>query len=370
MHYHAMFQLLLCLRFQISLCLSYVKHNVKTLCGLESYHALEYGDDSALPKLPVPFYQFSIPDNVLCRTVTIAKDVVTQLFVPVAFVDVVLQLLHDAPSAGHHSRDRTLAVARSKYYWPTLRTDIEKYVSRCLSIAQTNGTTITAPILEYPLPVGPFDVVGLDLLQLPRSSQGSGYILVCVDHFNRFVVLAPLRDKAAATVAHALVSQLICPYTTPRVLLTDNGTEFKNQVLADTCSQYGVKQTFIAAHHTAPNGLVVRTNRKILEILWHLSGRLQETWEDWFSQVDACINSSVNSSTCKTPHYIAFGCDKKLSYDVLLQHPSPLCNLEDYSMLQLHSFQTIHASVRERLKTSRGDDVMPWFYGIMVVKKY
>ncbi len=103
---------------------------------------------------------------------------ITQLVVPVAFVDVVLQLLHDAPSSGHPVRDRTLAVTRSKYYWHTMRIDIEKHVSCCLSYAQTKGTTTTAPILEYPLPAGPFDVVGLDLLQLPRGSQGSGYIHV------------------------------------------------------------------------------------------------------------------------------------------------------------------------------------------------
>ncbi len=94
-------------------------------------YALESGDDSALPKLNVPFDQFSLRDDVLCRIVTIAKDVVTQLVVPVAFVDVVLQLLHDAPSSGHPGRDRTLAAARSKYYWPTVRIDIEKHVSRC-----------------------------------------------------------------------------------------------------------------------------------------------------------------------------------------------------------------------------------------------
>ncbi len=271
----------------------------------------------------MPFDQFSLRDDVLCRTVTISKDVVTQFVVPVAFVDV-LKLLHDAPSSGHPGRDRTLAAARRKYYWPTLRIDIEKHVSCCLSCAQTKGTTTTAPILEYPLPAGPFDVVGLDLLQLPRSSQGSGCILVCVDHFSRFVVLAPLRDKSAATVAHALVSHLICPYTTPRVLLTDNGTEFKNQVLADICAQYGVKQTFITAHHPACNGLVERTNRKILEILRHLSGRSHETWEDWLSQVAACINSTVNSSTGKTPNYIVYGCEKKFSYGVLLQPPLSL----------------------------------------------
>ncbi len=148
-------------------------------------------------------------------------------------MNVVLDLLHDTPSEGHPGRDRTLAAAWSKYYWPTMRIDIEKHISKCLSRAQTKGTTSTAPILEYHLPAGPFEVVGIDFLQLPRSTQGSVYILVCVDYFSRFVVLAPLRNKAAVTVAHAIVSHLICPYTTPRVLLSYNGTEFKNQILAD-----------------------------------------------------------------------------------------------------------------------------------------
>ncbi len=167
---------------------------------------------------------------------TFSKDGVTQLVIPLALVDVVLQLLHDTPSAGHLSRDRTLTAARNKYYWPAMDIDIEKHISQCLSCAQTKGTTSTAPILEYPLPAGPFDVVGIDLLQLPRSTQSTVYILVCVDHFSRFVVLAPLRNKSAVTVAHAIVFQLICPYTTPRVLLSDNGTEFKNQILADIYS--------------------------------------------------------------------------------------------------------------------------------------
>ncbi len=85
--------------------------------------------------------------------------------------------------------------------------------------------------LEHPLPAGPFDVVSIDLLQLPRSIQGSIYVLVCVDHFSRFTVLAPLPNKSATTMAHAIVSHLICPYTTPRVLLIEYGIEFKSQVL-------------------------------------------------------------------------------------------------------------------------------------------
>ncbi len=87
-------------------------------------------------------------------------------------------------------------------------------------------------------------------------------------------------------------------------------TEFKNQILADNCSQYNIKQAFITAHHPDSSSLVERTKRKVLEILRHLAGHLHETWEDWLSQVAASINGSVNSSTGKTPHYIILGMTK------------------------------------------------------------
>ncbi len=136
------------------------------------------------------------------------------------------------------------------------------------------------------------------LLQIPRSFQGSGYILVCVDHSSRFVVLAPLRDKSAATVVQSLVSHLIFPYTTPRVLLTDNGTEFKNQVLADICAQYGVTQTFITAHHPASNGtwtfpLSPHHDRRGGS---HYTFHIHCTYEN-----EICHGGSLGNGKCYTP---------------------------------------------------------------------
>ncbi len=92
---------------------------------------------------------------------------------------------------------------------------------------------------------------------------------------------------------------------------------------------------------------------KILEILCHLAGKFHESWEDWLSHGAAFINGSINTSTDKTPHYIIYGFDKRLPYDVLVHSPGPLHSLDDYSKLQLHCFQTIHESVREKLKASR-----------------
>ncbi len=120
------------------------------------------------------------------------------------------------PSAGHPGREQTLQAARKSYYWPTMRTDIENYVARCISCAKHKGAVKgPAPILEYPLPERPWDIVSIDLLQLPKSQNGSQYLLVCVDHFSRFVVLSPLKEKSAKYVAHALVTKLFYPYSTP-----------------------------------------------------------------------------------------------------------------------------------------------------------
>ncbi len=267
--------------------------------------------------------QFLLRDDILCCITFVTDNDVSQVVVSSVFIEAVLMLVHDVPQAGHPGHDRTSAAARAKFYWPTMRIDIEKHVAQCLSCALTKGTTKTAPILEHPIPNGPFDIVDIDLLQLPRSHKGSNYVLVYVDHFSRFMILASLPTKSAQIIAHAIVSKLICSCTTPQVLLSDNETEFKNQVLQDISTQFNIKQTFIVSHHPASNGLVERTNRQILENLLQFAGEFHETWEDWLLQVAASINCSASSSTGEAKHYVLFGFDKHLPYDVFFAVSSP-----------------------------------------------
>ncbi len=66
-----------------------------------------------------------------------------------------------------------------------------------------------ASLLEYPPPDRPWDLASIDLVQLPASHQGSIYLLVCVDHLPRYVVLASGKDKFAKSVAHALITQFV-----------------------------------------------------------------------------------------------------------------------------------------------------------------
>ncbi len=131
-----------------------------------------------------------------------------------------------------------------------------------------------ALILDYSPPVRPGDVVSIDFLQLPVSDRGSKYLLVCVDHLSWYIALASLKYRLTKSVAHSLVTHLFCARTTPRVLLSDNETKFRNQLLEEISKKFGVKHGFIVSYHPAINGLVERTNRKILELFRPVVGEL------------------------------------------------------------------------------------------------
>ena len=100
------------------------------------------------------------------------KDPVSHFVIPEEYVPVILRLVHDEVIAGHPGKERTLHAARRRFYWPRMRVDTEAYVSSCVKCAQHKGTgPRPAPILEYPPPARPWDVVAIDLLQLPTSHQ-------------------------------------------------------------------------------------------------------------------------------------------------------------------------------------------------------
>ena len=322
---------------------------------------LESGDQSSLPKLPVPISEFYLANEILHRkTFLSGTDMpnreVKQLVVPTDLIQPALHNIHNTPHAAHPGKDRSLRQARLYYYWPTMRKDILAHCDACVSCALHKGSTgDQAPILQYPVPVQPWHTVSLDLLKLPRTNSGCNYLLVVVDHFSRFVVLVPLQEKSATSVARAFISNVICPFTTPEVILTDNGSEFNNSVLEEICRQYNITKCNVVARHPASNGLVERQNRKVLECLRHMISDTSRCWDDWIPMVAASINCSINKSIGETPFFVIYGMDKRLPYSLLQSEPAPLYNHDDYVKVQVSNFQKIHKYVQDNLAHSKAE---------------
>ena len=71
------------------------------------------------------------------------------------------------------------------------------------------------------------DVVG----PLPMTREGNKYILVIQEYLTKFPWAFAMPDQKAHRVAQILVENILLEYGTPRVLLTDLGTNFTSKVL-------------------------------------------------------------------------------------------------------------------------------------------
>ena len=82
---------------------------------------------------------------------------------------------------------RTKFVQLSKHYWWSgMRSDIGRWCGACLMCATRRVGRGVKPLLT-PIPVrGPFDRMGVDVLQMPISTRGHQYALVFMDYLTKW----------------------------------------------------------------------------------------------------------------------------------------------------------------------------------------
>ncbi|KAJ9541677.1 hypothetical protein OSB04_028183, partial [Centaurea solstitialis] len=115
----------------------------------------------------------------------------------------------------------------------------------------------------------PLSLIHMDLCGPMKtvSLAGRKYVLVIVDDYSRYTWTRFLKTKDETSnliinFIKAVQVQLKLPVQTVR---SDNGTEFKNQVLKGFYNSLGITQTFSAARTPEQNGVVERRNRTLVE---------------------------------------------------------------------------------------------------------
>lgn len=107
-----------------------------------------------------------------------------------------------------------------------MRADIEKWYCSCLVCAARHvGHKVIPPLT--PLPVGgPFDRVGVDVLQLPKTRSGKQYVVVFVDYLTKWPEFFATSNQSAYTIAKLLVEKIVSRHGVPSQLLSDHGGAF------------------------------------------------------------------------------------------------------------------------------------------------
>lgn len=249
----------------------------------------------------------------------------SKIFVPASAQKDLWEELHASPFGGHVGRDAMLARFTERYWWPTMREDITRWCSECDS-CQRSKPGFDAAKKMHPLPtVRTWERVHVDLMDMTKnpSAEDHRYILLVRDAGSRYTALKPLHTKSAADVAKKLIKVFGFLGGTPMNVVSDQGSEFVNELLDEMFTLTRVAHRVTAVDHHISNGMAERTCRSVHQYFRLFNAK--DRWNEFLPAAAFAMNSTVNATTRYSPFKLMLGREAMFPTDVqrLLQHKYP-----------------------------------------------
>jgi len=210
---------------------------------------------------------------------------------------------------GHPGARRTTALLATHYWWRGISVECVAYVASCeLCDRGRAGFNAVQPHL-HPLPVQCLfyrwscDLAG----DFDMTPSGNKYVMICVEHYSKFMVLAPLPDKTARSTAIAFSTYVLGFFGAPAEVLTDQGNEWEGE-FANLLHRALCDHRRCSPNHPQADGLTercVQTVKRALRKLCTEDGT-SDQWDLHLGWIALGCNASPQESTRFPPYAILY----------------------------------------------------------------
>ena len=273
--------------------------------------------------------QFEILDGVLYH---LESDKTLRLIPPTSDRRKIFDEAHSRVFGAHLREAKLHSQLAKHYWWPRMRSDITAWCRACLTCATHHvGRAVKPPLTPIPVS-GPFDRVGVDVIQFTKSYQGNQYAVVFVDYLTKWPEVFAVPDQTSLTIARLLVERLVSRHGVPRELLSDRGAAFLSKLMHEVYNLMGIHKANTTAYHPQTDGLVERFNRTLISMLAKTVEKSGRDWDVQLPYVLFAYRTSLQESTRESPFYLLYGRDPQLPTEEALspRQSRDLVNLDDY----------------------------------------
>ena len=181
-------------------------------------------------------------DGIVCRKYHPGPTSDT-LVVPVlleALHQQALSMCHDSQAAGHQGTHKTLERIRREAYWVNMAQNVDRHCRECVTCQKSKlPMPVRSPLTN--IPIGrPWQMIAIDILEVPVSTKNSRYLLVIQDYFTKWADARPLPDQTAI----------------PEIVHSDQGRNFESSIVQSTLDAFGVQKSHTTSYHPQGDGMV------------------------------------------------------------------------------------------------------------------
>lgn len=219
-----------------------------------------------------------------------------------------LALLRRHHATGHFGAEALYrTVWHSGHYWPSLRRQCQDVVHQCNSCLSYNvGKSGFNPARSLRTD-NPWDHIAVDsIVKLPKSTNGYRYVIVVVDLATRFVVCKPQKTVSMEETARSLY-EVFTLFGPPKILQSDNGTEYVNQLVKQLCVAAGIEHRTVLPYNPRANGLAERFVSLVKTALKKKLDGCYAKWEEALPGITLALNTHESALTKTAPFTLLFG---------------------------------------------------------------
>ena len=258
-------------------------------------------------------------------------------------------------SFGHFGIAKSVAEFEKYAYWSGWRHDVILFVHRCdLCCRYKKGPVKPQGLMQNSVGLSPFQKFHVDLTGPHRkSAKGNNYLLTGICCFTKYLIIVPLRDKTAISVARASVKHVYLIYGAVELIVHDNGGEFVNAIMENITKLMGIQDLRSTSLRPQANSQIERVHRTINSAFAKTVKENQSNWDDRAPYVAFAYTTAKHSSTLFSPFYLVFLREPRVGLHMMIAHQEIVYqSLDDYSESIREKIQRAYKLVADQLDVS------------------
>ena len=157
------------------------------------------------------------------------------------------------------------------------------------------------------IPDKSFDRIAIDLISHHNvSTSGNQHILTTPSHLTGWQEAFSIPDKKADTTVCIFINKYLPIHMCHCFILSDNGTEFKNQLMDNILQQLVIDHIFSAPYHPQSNGKLEVFHKYLKPTLRKLCEKGPNCWGKYINQVLASYCVTSHLTTTETPFFLVY----------------------------------------------------------------
>ena len=162
------------------------------------------------------------------------------------------------------------------------------------------------------IPDRPFNKIAIDLVtECETSNSENKHILTIIGHLTGWPEAFSIPDKSADTIVSTFIYQYLPVHMCPRYILSDNGTEFKNNLMDQVMKKLGIERIFSAPYHPQSNSKLEVFHKYLKPTLKKLCKKDLSNSDKYINQVLTSYRVTPNLATAETPFFLVYSRDTK-----------------------------------------------------------